>query len=100
MKYIVLIILALGFGLFAHGSDTQTFFIYTDNELHPLPADVASVPLTTFEDTVNVAAYAGAIWGEYDLSGRDYCLAWSVQSSVNFDEWLESQGYRRKVEDD
>ncbi|NQU05888.1 MAG: hypothetical protein HQ568_07330 [Calditrichaeota bacterium] len=100
MRYIGLIILALSFGLLAHGSDTQTFFIYTDNELHPLPADKASIPLTTLEDTLTIVAYAGAIWGEYDLSGREYCLAWSAQSSVNFDEWLENQGYRRKTEDD
>ena len=59
-----------------------------------------SIPLTTLVDTVNITAYAGAVWGEYDLSGRDYCITWSVESSGDFDEWLEEQGYRRKSGDD
>ncbi len=78
----------------------QTFFIYTDNERHPLPADVASIELTTLEDTTKVVAYAGAIWGEHDLSGRDYCIAWQVVTDGDFDEWLAEQGYRRFTADE
>lgn len=92
---IVFLIVVCGLQI-ANCGDEQTFFIYTDNELHPGPADLASIALVEIDgDSSLVMAYAGAIWGEHDLSGRDYCIAWGVGSSDEFDEWLEEQGYRR-----
>ncbi|MCF7810925.1 hypothetical protein K9N50_08040 [bacterium] len=100
MKYFIISIFVLFLVIGLFGSDTQTFFIYDDDQIHQPPADLASIPLTTLVDTVTVIAYAGAVWGEHDLSNRDYCLAWSVESSCDFDEWLENQGYRRKTDYD
>jgi len=78
-------------------SNMQTFFIYEDSGNHPLPADKACVALVALEgDSTQVVAYAGAIWGSHDLSGRDYCIAWVVRPSDDFDDWLNEQGYRRK----
>ena len=77
--------------------NTQTFFIYEDDTEHQPPADRATVPLVALEgDSAEVLAYAGAVWGEHDLSGRDYCIAWTVLPSNQFDDWLADQGYRRQ----
>ena len=79
----------------------QTFFIYTDNEKHPLPADVASIPLVKIGgDPDEIVAYAGAIWGEHNLSGRDYCIAWEVCPSSEFHTWLSEEGYLVKPEEE
>ncbi len=78
-------------------SNMQTFFIYEDSGNHSQPADKACVELVALEgDSTQVIAYAGAIWGSHDLSGRDYCIAWTVRPSDEFDDWLNEQGYRRK----
>jgi len=78
----------------------QTFFIYEDMDVHPLPADRACVPLVALDgDSAQVVAYAGAVWGSHDLSGREYCLAWAVRTSDEFVDWLNEQGYRRKPEE-
>lgn len=96
MLMLMLILTVLG----VSGSNTQTFFIYTDSDLHEAPADRAGIPLTSLEDTLTVVAYAGAVWGEHDLSGREYCIAWLVRPADEFDEWLVEQGYQKKVDDD
>lgn len=77
----------------------ETFFIYPDNELYPLPANKASVPLVVIDgDPDEIVAYAGTTWKICDLSDRDYCIAWGVRDSDEFDEWLEEQGYMRFVD--
>ncbi|NQT34721.1 hypothetical protein HQ587_05985 [bacterium] len=79
----------------------QTFFIYTDNEKHPMPADVASIPLVRLDGNPDeIVAYGGAIWGEYDLTDRDYCIAWEVRPSSEFHTWLSEKGYQIKPEED
>ncbi len=78
----------------------QTFFIYSDNEKHSLPADVASIPLVEIGGDDTIVAYAGALWGEYDLSGRDYCIVWEVRPSNEFNAWLTGKGYRFRHEKD
>jgi len=96
-KIIVVMSLALMFIVSVFGENTQTFFVYEDNDQHQPPADRATLPLVALEgDSTEVLAYAGAVWGEYDLSGRDYCIAWTVLPSDQFDEWLADQDYRRQ----
>ena len=73
----------------------QTFFIYADAQIHEPPADAATVPLCTTADTLTIAAYAGAVWGKYDLSDREDCLSWEAGTPEQFDEFLARNGYRR-----
>lgn len=102
MRYLILAVLLCFASVEA--SDVQTFFVYTDNAIHPLPANVASVQLEERNWLglwVDSDCYAGAIWGEHDLSGRDYCVAFSDPlPSGDFDEWLAVNGYRCKVEEE
>ncbi len=93
MRYVVTILILM-LPLIGLTEDAQTFFIYSNNEVHEAPADVATVQLCTLADTTTVVAYAGAIWGEYDLSDRLYCIACSTGSGMDFDEFLEVNGYR------
>jgi len=96
MKFITIIIIVAAFcGAVAAQEPAQTFFIYPDRELREAPADEATIPLCTLSDTTQIAAYAGAVWGEHDLSGRSYCLAWTVSSAGEFDQFLMAHGYRR-----
>ena len=79
----------------AIAADRQTFFISPDQPLREPPADEATIPLCTVQDTTQVAAYAGAVWGEYDLSAREDCTAWCVASSAQLDSFLTANNYRR-----
>lgn len=94
MKYTIFVTLLILLPLIGWGDDVQTFFIYSDSDLHEAPADQATVQLCTLEDTTTVAAYGGAIWGEYDLSERPYCIACSTGSGMDFGEFLEANGCR------
>jgi len=83
----------------AEANDVQTFYIYEDNELHSNPANIADIELEKWVSPswVESGHYAGAIWGPHDLSDREYCIAWAIRSSDEFDGWLGEQDYRRKV---
>lgn len=96
MKHLILFILAAAlWGVVVAEEPSQTFFIYPDRTPHEAPADEATIQLCTLSDTTQIAAYAGAVWGEHDLSGRSYCLAWAVSSADEFDQFLMAHGYRR-----
>ena len=91
----VVLIMAVICGSVAAEEPAQTFFIYPDTQLREPAADEATIPICAISDTTQVAAYAGAVWGEYDLSGRGYCLAWAVGSADEFDDFLADNGYQR-----
>ncbi|MDP8239247.1 MAG: hypothetical protein P9X24_09160 [Candidatus Hatepunaea meridiana] len=93
-------LLGLVGGIAIESCSIQTFFIYTDNEVHEAPADKASIPLCTLEDTTQVVAYLGSIWGEFELPARDYCLVWWMGTTIELDDELAGRGYRKMPEEE
>ncbi len=73
----------------------ETYFIYEDNDLHEPPAERGTVAVTPVGG--GDMAYAGAAWGEHNLSNRSYCIVWEIRSSGELEAFLADYSYERVV---
>ncbi len=101
MKHLIVILTVLLLAGSVYAVDWQLMFIYRDTEFHARPADKASVPVIHTE--TGDTAWAGAMWVNLDedfswLAQRDYCIAWEVRLSGEFEQFLSDHGYQRLEE--